>query len=362
MHRWVALALACVAVALAACGPTLDSHGADPGAEHEPTVAPPVSEAVGDLRIPVRTRVLEARPFTERFEVTGAVRPWREYALAAEFGGLVRDVRFERGDAVEDGEVLALVGDDLASARLDQSRADLLASEANYEKVSRLAERDAVPKQDLVAATARRDRDRAVVAEAEVRLDRATIRSPARGRVIERSVDPGEVIPPGAAVATVQETDRLKIEAAVPDTEIAWLEDGARASIHVDAWADREFDGRIVYIAPAADPVTRTFTIEIEVPDAERALRPGMVVRVLLDRRSVAAAVAVPLDSLVTRVDGTVAYVVRDCRAESRAVSLGGSEGEDVLVLAGLSVGDELVVDGQRNLADGQPVRSESCR
>ena len=86
-----------------------------------------------------------------------------------------------------------------------------------------------------------------------------------------------------------------------------------------------------------------------------------MVCRARLLRRSLSDAIAVPLDALVTRVDGQVAFVVRDCRAELREVEVAAVEGDRALVGAGLSLGEELVVEGQRDLSDGQPVESESC-
>jgi membrane fusion protein (multidrug efflux system) len=82
---------------------------------------------------------------------------------------------------------------------------------------------------------------------------------------------------------------------------------------------------------------------------------------VQLVRRTIENAVTVPQDALVTRIDGTVAFVVEDCRARLRHVDVGGSENGQVLILDGLAVGESLVVEGQRDLADGQRVRSEGC-
>jgi membrane fusion protein (multidrug efflux system) len=351
----VTLSLSAACVAWIGCAPPPEAGGVGE------TAPPPETLGRVERPVPVRVRELEADVYVDRFEVTGIVAPWREYVLGAEFGGLVREVAFDRGDRVARGQVLARVGDDLARARLDQSSAELMASEANFVKVSKLAEREAVPRQDLVAATARRDRDRAVVVEAEARLDRATIRSPVDGSAAERYVDPGEVAAPGAAVARIQEAGRLKLEAAVPDTEIGWLAVGGPIAASFDAWPARSFEGRIRFVATSADPVTRTFTVEAELPNRELVLRPGMIARVQLVRRTIEDAVTVPQDALVTRVEGAVAFVVEDCRARLRSVVIGGSENGTVLILDGLEAGEALVVEGQRDLADGQPVRSEDC-
>ena len=187
------------------------------------------------------------------------------------------------------------------------------------------------------------------------------VRAPIDGVAVDRQVDAGEVVPPGAPVTMVQRIDRLKATASVPDTEISWIAPGSPATVEVDAWPGRPFDARVSFVSPAADPVGRTFEVEAAISNTDLALRPGMVCRARLLRRSLSDAIAVPLDALVTRVDGQVAFVVRDCRAELREVEVAAVEGDRALVGAGLSLGEELVVEGQRDLSDGQPVESESC-
>lgn len=337
----------------AACGGNPETLGAP--------AAPPAS-APGDRSIPVRTMAIEPTTFRETIEVSGTLEPWLELSLASELGGLVNEVGFDKGDIVEPDTVLARIGDDLAQVRLEQAQADLMAAEANFTKVSRLAEREAVPKQDLVAATARRDRIDATVRELELRLERSILRATIRGTVVDRNLDPGEVLAPGSLVATIQQLDRLKVVASVPDTEIAWLAVGGRAVVSVDAWPGRTFDASVRFVSPAADRSSRTFEVELELPNRRMELRPGMVVRVELVRRKIDDGVAVPLDALVASVDGTIAFVVEDCRARVRRLSLGGSEGDRILVRDGLLAGDLLVIEGQRDLADGQRVASESCR
>lgn len=346
LGRLAGIALLVAVVVVGGCGA--------PAGEGPSTEPAPVARR--DRPVPVKTVRLETVPFVERIEVTGTVEPWRDYALATEFGGAVREVAFDRGDRVVEGQVLARIGDDLAAALLAQARADLMASEANFRKVRALADRDAVPEQDRVAATARRDRDRALVEQAELRLERSVVRAPADGIVVRREVDPGEVVPPGAEVAEIHEVDRMKVVAAVPDTEIGRVETGAAARIRVDARPGEPLDGRVRLVAPAADADTRTFDVEVEVPGGFGALRPGMVVRVRLARRTLDRAVVVPQDALVVGVDGTGAFVVEDGRAVRREVVVGGSQDGRTLIREGLAPGDALVVEGQRDLADGQRV------
>ncbi len=274
----------------------------------------------------------------------------------------MREVGFEKGQRVARGTLLARVGDDMAEAQLAQAKADLIAAEANYTKISKLFERQAVPQQDLIAATSRRDRNVALVRESELRLERALIHAPIAGELVDDPVEVGEVIAPATRVATIQQVNRLKIEAGVPDTEIAWLEKGRAASVSVDAWEGRSFPAKVRFIAPIADAELRTFKVELELDNADRALRPGMVARVSLIKRHYDAATVIPLDAAVTREDGEFIFLLEECVAHERRVEFAAREGELGLLRETLPSGTWLVVDGHRNLVEGQRVAWEGCR
>lgn len=309
--------------------------------------------------VDVAVQTIKARLFVETLEVTGTIRPWEEVVVSAELGGLVREIGFDKGERVERGQILARVGDDLARAQLDRARADLADAEAVYEKTSKLYERQAVPEQDLIAATSRRDAVRAQVEEMRLRLERAVVRAPIAGVAIDQPVDAGEVIGPGTRVTTLHQVDRLELEAEVPDTEIAWLEPGRPAEVVVDAYPGRTFEARLHFVAPAADPVTRSFLVELELPNQDGLLRPGMVARAMLVRRTIPSGIVVPLDAIMTREDGDVTFVVEDGVARVRRVVTGAIEGDEALIASGLEEGEQLVVTGQRELVEGHPVQVE---
>ncbi len=182
------------------------------------------------------------------------------------------------------------------------------------------------------------------------------------GSIVILDIETGEVLAPGAMVTTLQQVRRLKVATAVPDTEIRWLGLGGRGVLEVDAWPGKEFPVIISFLSPAADAASRTFLVELKLDNRDGSLRPGMVSRVRFERRSVEAGIVIPLDALVTRIEGPAAYVVEECRASLRQVQIDATEGDKVLVRAGLDSGDFLVVEGQRDLVDGQAVETGDCK
>jgi membrane fusion protein (multidrug efflux system) len=342
--------LLCFALA-PGCGGSADEP--DPS----PAAAPEATDPDAADRRDVEVRRVVPRPFRERLEVTGTLLPWEDVDVSAELGGLVREIGFEKGQAVEAGQLLAMVGDDIARAQLEQARAELVDAEAKHRLAEQLFEREAIPEQELIAATSRRDAQRALVRERELRLERSLIRAPIPGVALDEPVDEGEVVAPGTRITTVQELDRLKLEAEVPDTEIGWLAVGREGSVAVDAYPERTFDAEIRFLSPAADRSTRTFTVELELDNSERLLRPGMIARVSLLRREVPAGIVIPLDAVLNREDGQKVFVVEEGVAVERTVRVDGIEEDLALIGAGLEPGDRLVVDGQRQVGPGEPVR-----
>jgi membrane fusion protein (multidrug efflux system) len=299
---------------------------------------------------------LEPTELNEEMVLTGRVEPWVEVDISTELGGTVEEIGFEKGQSVREGQVLARIGSDLRAVELEGAEADLLGAEAHFEKTSQLMERQAVPRQELIAATSRYKMAQARAAQAKILLERSVIRAPVTGMAISRHIDAGEVVPPGARVTTLHRVNRLKVMMGIPENDFSFFRVGGEATVQVDAYPDGAFEGRVHFVGPAATGKNRTFPAEVEIANAANELRPGMIARVTLVKRRYPDALVVPRDALLERDDGNVAFVAQDNKARLRAVTLGPSEGNLVVVLEGLSAGEWLIVTGQRNLVPGQPV------
>jgi membrane fusion protein, multidrug efflux system len=248
------------------------------------------------------------------------------------------------------------VGTDLHQAALEEADAVLAGARATYDRVRQLVDRQAVPRQNFITATAEYETARARAAQQRLRLDRSIVRAPIAGLAVTREIEPGEVLAPGTVLTTLHQLDRLKAIVPLPETDVTLVRTGGRATLHVDAWPGRAFEGRIDYVAPSVTGSTRTFPVEIAIDNRDGALRPGMIARVSLVRRTYRSAVVVPRDALQERDTGPVAVVLDEDRARVRPVVLGAMQGERVLVESGLDAGDWLIVSGHRGLVDGQRV------
>lgn len=171
--------------------------------------------------------------------------------------------------------------------------------------------------------------------------------------MVAKPAEVGIVAAPGVALVTLEE-ERYRLEAAVPESAIGRIRIGQGAAVQIDA-LDRERDGVVVEVVPAADPATRTVLVKVELPAAPR-LRSGLCgrARFAVGERTV---LTVPRAALVERGQLQGVFVVDPARrARLRLVKTGRALGERVEILSGLGDGERVVVEGLPGLADGRLV------
>jgi membrane fusion protein (multidrug efflux system) len=309
---------------------------------------------------PVNVSVVKLKPETLKDEVklAGRLEPWVEVQVSTELGGTVQEIGFDKGRRVKQGQVLARIGTDLLEASLAETEAALEHAESEFNKVTELFNRQAVPRQDLTSATSNYHGAQARVEQARLRVERSIVRAPVAGMAISREIEPGEFLPAGTLVTTIHQVSKLKAVVGIPENDIPYFHVGTEAHVEVDAYRDRSFTGTMHFLSPAATGQNRTFPAEVAIDNESGDLRPGMIVRVRLVKEVYEDLIVVPRDAVLERDTGYVAFVYEDGRAVLRNVETGPSEQGLIVVLDGLAPGENLIVTGHRNLVDGQPVRS----
>jgi len=309
---------------------------------------------------PVNVSVMKLKPETLKDEVqlAGRLEPWVEVQVSTELGGTVQEVGFEKGRRVAKGQILARIGTDLLEASLAEAEAALAYAESEFNKVTELFNRQAVPRQDLSSATSNYHGAEARRELARLRVARSIIRAPLSGMAVTREIEPGEFLPAGTLVTTIHQLSRIKAVVGIPEDDISYFQVGAEAHLVIDAYRDREFTGKIHFLSPAATGKNRSFPAEVAIDNQGGELRPGMIVRVRLVKQVYEDVIVVPRDAVLERDTGYVVFVYEAGRAELRNVKTGPSERGEIVVLEGLKPGEDLIITGHRNLIDGQPVRS----
>ena len=225
----------------------------------------------------------------------------------------------------------------------DEASARLKAAQAGLEMArSRRAQLDA-----------KRARVEQEIRTAGIERSYTEITAPFAGTILSKSIEPGTLAVPGAALFTIEREGGYRLEAAVEESRLPLARVGKSVSVTIDG-IGRSFVARIGEIVPAVDAATRTGTVKVDLPFVPE-LRSGLFGRLgfEMERRQ---GLAVPKDSVVTRGQLQSVYVAEGQIARARIVTLGESVKGQVEVLSGLSVGDRVITPIPPGLADGSMI------
>ena len=358
MIRHHVLAASAAALFLAACK-------SDDGASATETAEAVVTVGRENIAVATLSELRSGPP------ISGSLEPEQAATVRAEVGGSVLRTHADAGERVKRGQLLARlddtsVRDEFLSAKSAVRSAEtaLELARRNAERSQRLSEAGAVADRDLESARwdvtnaegALADA-RARLSSTQERLEDTQVRAPFTGIVSDRPADAGDVVQVGAALFSIVDPSRLRLEASVPAEQIARLREGTEVEFTVSG-LDRRITGRIERINPVVDSATRQVRIYVAIPNQDQSLVGGLFAegRVATDTKR---AVAVPLDAINSRGNTPTVHVVKAGRVSESPVQLGVSDeaAELVEVLAGVADGDTLLLGSAQGVTPGSRVR-----
>jgi len=269
---------------------------------------------------------------------------------AAEAGRIEAEKHLERVQSLYRSGSVSDSALDAARRAADTARAQ----EASARQQLRLAE-EGPRKEDRQTARANVAQAKAGLALARDRLRKSRLSAPFAGVAAFREVEPGEVIPPGTVVTRVVELDRMKIKLSVNEKDLAALKKSPQLAFSVDALAGEKFNSRLIFLSPTATAATRSFPAELLVIEPDPRMADGMTARVELPLFDEKKAIKVPSAWLAEENGRIGLFVVRDRKADFRAVTLGAYYDQRVEILAGLA-GDEEVITNPAGIKTGDTV------
>lgn len=308
--------------------------------------------------IPRNVRVLKLGPETiaEFFEISGPIAPVRGTDLSAQESGPVVALPVDKGQAVGKGKTVLVIERDILKAELEAAKAAFALESYNVDKVKQLHEAGKVSRIELLTAQSSHAQANSRVKVLAERYERAGIKAPFDGVLVDRYVELGQLVIPGQRVCRILDPYTLKLEAYLTDSQVQWVAVGDRATIKMGESRDRAH-GAVSWVGFEADRMTGKFKVEIEIPNPDLKFHSGVIGRARLEKNLVTDVVAIPRDAVLPGRTGPVAYVVKDDRAFLHSLELGEDQGVMVVVRGGLEPGDQLVVRGHRDLRDGSLVR-----
>lgn len=313
----------------------------------------------------VTTVVSEVVDWPSSLHAVATVKAVQGVTVSADLPGLVERIAFDSGHWVKAGTVLVELDTRQEEAQLAAAEAQRDLARLTFDRIVGLREQGVTSQAESDRAIAELRSTEAAVGEILATIERKTIRAPFAGVLGIRQVDLGQYLAPGDPVVALQSLDPVHVDFGAPQQEVAHLAVGDAVRVTLESEPGADFAGRISAIDSIVDDATRNVLVRATVPNVDGRLRPGMFVEAFVDRGGHRSVVALPASAISYAPYGDSVFVVEDLEGPDGAtyrgvrqqfVELGGSRGDQVAVLDGLTAGQEVVSSGVFKLRSGAAV------
>ncbi|MBW2368075.1 MAG: efflux RND transporter periplasmic adaptor subunit [Deltaproteobacteria bacterium] len=304
----------------------------------------------------VITLTLNPGRIEDRITLPAEVEAMENLWLKAEVPGQVTEVMAEEGQMLSAGQTLVRLDDRDYRSRLAKIKAGRKLAKADFDRYSQLARTNSIARSRLDEAEARLEELAAGFTEAEVALKRTRIAAPISGRLNELIAKKGDFLSVGDRVAQILQYETVKIRVGVPESDVAAVFDIETAEVLIEALDNRLIIGEKVFLSRKPRTLSRLYDLEMEVPNPDGHILPGMFAKVSLVKNVFENALTLPLYAVITQGDEQFVFIENDKVAKKRAVKIGILTGWQVQITAGLEPGDRVIVVGHRLLSPDQRV------
>ncbi len=318
---------------------------------HLPALAQPAEKPLQVIAYEVAEKALN-----DRIEALGTLRSNESVVLTASVTETVSAIHFDDGERVQTGQLLVEMTSEEEHALLEEARVRVAEAERQYARVKLLAEQRTAS--ESLYDERKRDLDtaRASLTALQSRLADRLLRAPFDGVLGLRNISPGALVEPGDTITTLDDDSVMKLDFSVPSVFLPDLQPGLRITARARAYGNRTFEGEVSGIDSRVNPATRSIQVRAILPNADRVLKPGVLMQVELLRNPRRSPV-VPEEALQQKgADHFVVLIGADDKAERRTVSIGARLPGFVEITEGLTVGDLVITHGNDKARPGQPV------
>ncbi len=301
---------------------------------------------------------MEVRPtvIRDRINLPGAIEPWTDLELLAKINGEVIEVPVAEGDRVVKGQIIARIDPADYQIALKAARAAYRLPFANLQRFQTLYAKNMIPKSELEKIESQVQTAKAKMENAQLRLSRCNITAPISGVIRRLDAEQGLLLNVADPIARILKIDMVKAVIGIPESDVSTVRNIDTVQLTVQALNDRIIEGRKHLLASSPENAARLYKLELAIANPDGMLFPGMFVRAEIVKRKADASLSVPLYTVITRNGEQFVYVEEDGTARRRSVELGILDDWRVQIKKGLAPGDLVIVEGHRNVEEGQKV------
>lgn len=332
--------------------------------------------------VTVTSERASAKAWVDKVQSIGTLIAIEGVDVAPEVGGIVKDYFFDSGQDVEKGGMLVELDTSVEEADLVRNRAILLEANADLKRQQSLVQGKIVSQAVVDTTISKRDTAAASVQRMEALIAQKKIKAPFSGRLGLRHVEKGQYVKSGDALVWLQALDPIWIDFPVPEGDLGRLKPGATIELTVGAYPGQVFKGEIEAFDARVAAETRTLMVRGRLPNQDHKLLPGMFANVGVLEGAPKELVTVPRTAVTYGLYGDSVWVVKETPpepektasvgevavsapklvAERRFVRVGPTQGDEVAILEGVKVGEQVITSGQLKLHPDTEIKIDNSR
>ena len=314
----------------------------------------------------VTTIVAQQEQWPATLGAIGTVAAVQGVTVSADLPGTVDRIAFDSGQAVREGDVLAVLDTRQEQAQLAAADAQRDLATLNFDRMQGLLNERVISRAEFDRATAEHRQMEARVGEIRAAIARKTIRAPFSGILGIRQVNLGQYLSAGDPLVTLQSLNPIRVNFGVPQQAVGEVRVGRTVRVTTNDVARVAFNGQVTAIDSLVDEATRNIQVQVTLANPHSALRPGMFVQAEVVLGASSQVVSLPASSISYASFGDSVFIVTDLKGEDgqsyrgvrqEFVKLGGTRGDQVAITSGVNPGDEVVTSGVFKLRNGAAVQ-----
>ena len=305
--------------------------------------------------IPVITVQASMATLDGKFNVVGSFAPYKQVAVMSETAGKARQVNFENGSYVKEGNTLISIDNDLMSIQLKTVKTNLAKAENDYNRLNNLLGDGGITQQQLDDAQLAIDNLKNQIETIEKQISMTYVKAPISGTISNKMVEKGSLVTPAMAIANITDISRLKMQVFLTEDQVVTIKKGDSAILTTDLFPEKKISGKVTFIDVNAGTGKR-YLVEIEFPNNENQLKAGMTGTAYFDGKGTKSVLSIPRESLVGNLKEAKVYTIDGETAVLKNIEVGSVFGNRIQIKSGLNDGDIVVVSGQINLEDGKKI------
>lgn len=292
---------------------------------------------------------------------SGTIEETAGSSLSFSVAGTIKSIHVTTGSRVSKGQLIATVDDATLRNSYEMAATTLRQATDAYSRMKQLHDAGSLPEIKWIEAQSQLEQAQSAERISKKNLADCRLYAPFSGVIAEKNAEVGQNALPGVPVVKLVQVAQVKVKIAVPENEISHFKNGQQLNVAVAALGGKVFQGRVSEIGVEANPMTRSYEVKALLANPQGELMPGMVCDVSTGHVA-AQSDAIILPARLVQLDNanrSFVWLNRGGKAHKAIVQTGALTDQGVVITAGLSAGDEVIVEGQQKVSEGMKIRIE---